>query len=300
MKFDIDLVVPYVNGNDKEWKSLYNGYLKKHNIMLNNDKCRFRDWGTFSYFINSVKKFAPFIRKIHIIVLNETQIPKCVDLNDSQIHIVYHRNIIPIEFRPTFNSCTIEMFLKNINGLSEHFIYCNDDTFFINDCEYTEFFDENGTPKLFFYEKKIEGNENQYRQVCINNNKLILKNFNKKLGKYYLKPRHNMIPMRLSTVKEAYDNNRLNILKSISSIRMSKNYNQYIYSIYQKLKGDYVDFENDSIYMDFQSNNIDEIIDVINNKKHKIICINDSSFVEEEKFYEYRLKLKSSLENLLI
>lgn len=299
MNFDIDLVIPYVNGNDKDWLTLYKGYLKKHNITVSNDKCRFRDWGTFEYFIKSTKKFAPWVRKIHIILLNETQIPKWLDVTDSQINIVYHRNIIPIEFRPTFNSCTIEMFLKNINGLSEHFIYCNDDTFFIDHCEPTEFFNKKGTPKLFFYNKKINGNENQYRQVCINDNKLILSNFNKKLGKNYLKPKHTMIPMRLSTLNTVYEKNKSALLKSISALRNSKNYNQYIYSIYQKLNKESVNFENNSVYMDFQSNTIDEMIDVISNQKYKIICINDSSFVEDEKFVEYKLKLKSALEKLL-
>lgn len=299
MNFDIDLVIPYVNGNDLDWKSLYKGYLKKHNIILKNDNCRFRDWNTLEYFIKSVKKFAPWIRKIHLILLNETQIPKWLNVNDSQIHLVYHRDIIPKEFRPTFNSCTIEMFIKNISDLSEHFIYCNDDTFFINNCEYTEFFNENGTPKLFFYNKKINGEENQYRQVCINDNKLILKNFNRKLGKSYLKPKHSMIPMLLSTLKEVYDKNRMEILKSISAIRTSKNFNQYIYSIYQKLSKNYIDYENDSMYMDFQSNTLDEMIDVIENQKHKIICINDSSFVEDIKFSDYRNNIKSALNKLL-
>ena len=298
MNFDIDLVIPYVNNYDENWQITYKNYLQTHGIKLTNDKCRFRDWGTLEYFIKSTKKFAPFVRKIHLILLNETQIPKWLDTSDDYIHIVYHRDIIPINFRPTFNSCTIEMFIKNIKGLSEHFIYCNDDTFFIKECDYTEFFDEKGTPKLFFYNKKIEGDENQYRQVCINNNKLILKNFNKKLGKTYLKPKHTMIPMLLSTLNEVYNKNRTDILKSISNIRLSKNYNQYIYSIYQKLSKNYIDYENDSYYMDFQSNNIDEMLEEIINQKHTIICINDSSLVDKD-FVEYKLKIKSELLKLL-
>ena len=46
------------------------------------------------------------------------------------------KQFIPNNFLPTFNSCTIEMFIGNIKGLSEYFIYGNDDMFFVNYCNH--------------------------------------------------------------------------------------------------------------------------------------------------------------------
>jgi len=56
------------------------------------------------------------------------------------INIVLHEDIIPEKYLPTFNSTTIEMFLCKIKGLSEHFIYFNDDMFPVMPHSMNDFF----------------------------------------------------------------------------------------------------------------------------------------------------------------
>lgn len=63
----------------------------------------------------------------------------------SKIVYVTHSQIIPLEFLPTFNSHVIELYLSNIPGLLEMFVYFNDDCFL-------------GAPvsQSFFFEEKTE------------------------------------------------------------------------------------------------------------------------------------------------
>jgi hypothetical protein len=80
----------------------------------------------------------PFVRTVHLVVSNVEQVPEWLD--QSKIHVVLHKEIIPESLLPTFNSTTIEMFLYRIPGLAEHFIYSNDDMFPINSMSAEDFF----------------------------------------------------------------------------------------------------------------------------------------------------------------
>lgn len=85
----------------------------------------------------------PFIRTVHLIVSNIEQVPEWLD--QSKVHVVLHKDIIPEDLLPTFNSTTIEMYLHKIDGLSEHFIYSNDDMLAINALSQENFF-KDGLP----------------------------------------------------------------------------------------------------------------------------------------------------------
>ena len=85
----------------------------------------------------------PFIRTVHLVVSNVEQVPKWLD--QRKVNVVLHKGIIPEILLPTFNSTTIEMFLCRIPGLSEHFIYSNDDMFAINPMTVDDFF-KDGVP----------------------------------------------------------------------------------------------------------------------------------------------------------
>lgn len=86
----------------------------------------------------------PFIRTVHLVVSNIEQVPEWLD--QSKVHVVLHKDIIPEDLLPTFNSTTIEMYLCKILGLAEHFIYSNDDMMPMNDMAVGDFFNEDGMP----------------------------------------------------------------------------------------------------------------------------------------------------------
>ena len=265
---NIDFVFPYVNCDDDNWKNIYKKTLNTEFIPNN----RFRDWNLVKYIILGIHKFMPYIRNIYIIVSSETQIPNYIDI--SKIHIIYHKDIIPKELLPTFNSCTIEMFLSNINGLSEHFIYGNDDTIPINYISKTDLFDEEDKPCLHFNFFNNILNNNIFRKQCYSGKELIEDMLGLEHSVRCLKPDHIFLPMLKSTCEKVLKYNYDKILKNSSKLRESNNYNQYIYHYYQYFTKQYNDKQLNFIYVK-TTQNIEIISNIIKNQEYKAICIND-------------------------
>ena len=111
----MDIVITYVNSLDPEWQKDY----EKHTNTPILEK-RFRDWGTLKYLFRGIAKNMPFIRKVFLVVSNDSQVPLWIDRN--KVEIVLHKDIIPAEYLPTFNSNTIEMHLHRIKELDEQFL----------------------------------------------------------------------------------------------------------------------------------------------------------------------------------
>lgn len=108
-----------------------------------------------------------FVRTVHLVVSNIEQVPEWLD--QSKIHVVLHKEIIPENLLPTFNSTTIEMFLHKIPNLAEHFIYSNDDMMPMNGMYVSEFFKD----ELPVYELVHRSTaRNIFRMQCKNSYKL--------------------------------------------------------------------------------------------------------------------------------
>lgn len=86
------------------------------------------------------------MRKIYIITDNQT--PEWIDLY-SNVTIIDHRDIIPKEYLPTFNSHVIEAYLHKIKDLSEYFLYFNDDVFVSREIPKSHFFKSNGISSIY-------------------------------------------------------------------------------------------------------------------------------------------------------
>ena len=125
---DIDYVFPYVDDSDDIW---YSEYEKYYSGCYEGDKAngmaRYKTYDLLKYKFRCIEKNMPWVRNIYMIVACPSQVPQWLDT--SKVKIVYHKDIIPEELLPTFNSTTIEMFLHNIEGLSEYFLYGNDDLY---------------------------------------------------------------------------------------------------------------------------------------------------------------------------
>lgn len=175
---DIDFVITWVNMDDPEWKKEFNKYRhNKDNTKNGVSEARFRDYGFLKYWFRGVEKFAPWVRKIHFVTFNG-QIPEWLDVNNPRIHVVSHHDFIPSQFLPTFNSVVIERYLHKIPGLSEHFVYFNDDFYIINHVSQERFF-KNGLPRdiaVFAYNPSWS----QWYVRIKNNIKIINRHFNKK------------------------------------------------------------------------------------------------------------------------
>lgn len=134
----IDFVIIWVDGNDTKWqeeKRKYDNYVKSNN---DSREIRYRDWDSLQYWFRGVEKFAPWVNKIHFVTCGQT--PQWLDINNPKLHLVNHSDYINDKYLPTFNSNAIEINLHRIEGLSEKFVYFNDDMFLIDKVKAEDFF----------------------------------------------------------------------------------------------------------------------------------------------------------------
>ncbi|XP_077506592.1 N-acetylglucosamine-1-phosphotransferase subunits alpha/beta-like isoform X1 [Amblyomma americanum] len=90
---------------------------------------RFADNDELKYSLRSLERFAPWVRKVYIVT--NGQIPSWLNLDCPRVAIVTHEEIFPNKSHlPTYSSPAIETHLHRIQGLSQRFIYLNDDVFF--------------------------------------------------------------------------------------------------------------------------------------------------------------------------
>jgi len=134
---NIDIVIAWVDGNDLELKKKRHKYLTGEDASDAVSATRFASNNEIYYNIASILKYVPFCR--HIYVVADSQRPEFIDEFAAQglciadkIRVVDHREIFRgfEEHLPTFNTRSIESMLWNIEGLSDYFIYLNDDFFF--------------------------------------------------------------------------------------------------------------------------------------------------------------------------
>ena len=100
--------------------------------------------GELQYSLRAAVENLPWINKIYIL-MNEKKIPSWFKNNYSKlITLIGHEEVFDAKNLPNINSNAIEMSISNIEGLSEHFIYFNDDIFVSRKLPYTEFFTRSG------------------------------------------------------------------------------------------------------------------------------------------------------------
>lgn len=298
-KMEIDLIIPWVNGTDEEWqkeKSEFTG--KGDDDRIN----RYRDWGIMKYWFRSVEKNLPWIRKIHFVTWGH--LPDFLDTTNPKINIVRHSDYIPSEYLPTYNSHTIELNFHRIEGLSEHFIYANDDMFFLKPLK-EDFFFQNGLPldaaiQNVLQFRRIDGishiTANNLLYVNVNfDKKAVIKANRKKwysmrygkamLNNVYLKAFKNFtgfedphLPYAYlkSTWFEVWEKcNNIMETTSKSKIRSNNEVNQWLMRYWQLAKGEFVPCSrNRGKFLVIGKDN-DIICKTIENSSEYMVCLSD-------------------------
>jgi len=109
---------------------------------------RFEDNDELRYSLRSVEKHAPWVR--HIFIVTDGQIPSWLNLDDERVTVVPHADIfVNKSHLPTFSSPAIESHLHRIPGLSDWFIYMNDDVLFGRDVWPDDFVTASGAQKVY-------------------------------------------------------------------------------------------------------------------------------------------------------
>ena len=293
-KYPIDVVIPYVDSRDMNWQVQYKKHSEREGrpVILNSQ--RFRSWDNLHYIFRGIAKFCPWVRKVHLIVCAPSQVPSWIDR--TEVNVVYHRDIIPKDFRPTFNSCTIEMFIRNIPDLSEHFIYTNDDIFFIRPCSPGDFFTK-GYPRLYYRKVAYSDTQNLFRHQCKASLDLVASDFKVRCVDFIWKNSHSVSPMLKSTMDKVWEKHEAELISRFSKFRKPYNVNQYVYSYYQYLSQMFYEGTFPNKYTCFKDYSLEEICDIIRNQGTSLLCINDAGKNIRFKFYKY--KINQAFEEIL-
>ncbi|CAM5591931.1 exopolysaccharide phosphotransferase [Streptomyces spiroverticillatus] len=164
--FPIDVVYTWVDDSDPKWRERRDtakreaGLLAPEAAAADADAedsedtdadagdVRFRNRDELRYSLRSLAMYAPWVRTVYLVTDDQT--PEWLNTEHPGVKVVPHREIFADpEALPTFNSHAIESQLHRIEGLSEHFLYFNDDVFLGRPVNPRDFFSSNGQA-LFF------------------------------------------------------------------------------------------------------------------------------------------------------
>ena len=150
-EFDIDVVYTWVNHEDPDWLELYravdSAYSTQNAHASVNNWARFQNRNEIVYSVWSVKRYAPWIRKIHVVT--NCRLPAVLE-QDNLVVKVTHEEVFPdSSVLPTFNSRAIESNLHRIPGVAERILYFNDDFFLCQTTLPMDFFPDSQTVAVF-------------------------------------------------------------------------------------------------------------------------------------------------------
>lgn len=324
MEDKIDFVMIWVDGGDLEWRKEKNKYAGIPDDAINGD-VRFRDWENLKYWFRGVEKFAPWVNNVYFVTCGHY--PKWLNLDCTKLKFVKHSDFIPEKYLPTFSSHTIELNLHRIAGLSEKFVYFNDDIFLISNVNKEEFF-KDGLPLRKVDEVVLPGGDSFMSNVHLTNSlvinshfrkhEVIKKNFSKFFNlKNGLKPNirklcllpfenfstfndpHIASPMLKSTFEEVWEKEE-NLLDKVSSdkFRQPIGVNQYLFKMWDICSDRYIptNYKN-CMYFGVKKENCQSIAEVIKKQKYSQVCLNDVA--NESEFEEIKQVINSALESIL-
>ena len=280
----IDIVIPYVNNQDKVWQQEFNKYRK-----LNGDKDarRFRDANVFHYWFRAIEKTVKFNYRVVLILASENQCPVWLNKEHSCLKIVYHKDFIPARELPTFNSSVINCYIPFIKGLNNKYILYNDDMFNVNSLSVTDFF-HGDTPVLHYeHGRKFNPTASTWDAniaKCQNTLNAMFKRTD------YICPEHCPLP-HIKTLDLFTWNQMPELMKSSitgTPFRMAKNVTDWIYQILY-------------LYLGMAEDRPSPLSHYFNNEKisvpqEKIACYNDTERISD--FEAYKANLHKILQTL--
>ncbi|PPF87787.1 sugar phosphotransferase [Clavibacter michiganensis] len=284
--FDIDMVFSWVDGNDPEFQKRRAERMKDVVVGEGDDsEARFRQIDELKYALRSVYLFAPWVRRIFIV----TDSPKPSWLAD-------HRAVTFVRSEefftdpaalPTHNSQAVESQLQHIPGLSEHFLYSNDDMFFGRPVQPGMFFSPGGITKFIEASTRIGLGDNDsdrsgFENSARVNRRLLMDRFGRLITRHL---EHAATPLRKSVLLEleqefAEDFHRTQLSRFRSSTDISVTNSLYHY--YAQMTARAVQQENAKVaYVDTTSRaGLDLLPGLLKRRSQDFFCLNDGSFPE--------------------
>lgn len=293
----MDFVIPWVDNEDPEWKRKYLKYREQE--QGDKQEVRFRKWDNLQYWFRGVEKYAPWIRKIHFITFGH--LPSWLNVDHPKLNIVKHSEFIPDKYTPTFNSITIGLNVHRIKGLSEKYVYFNDDVFVTNELQKTDFF-RDGKPCDMAVSNALSGSP--FSRLLLRDMSIINKYFSKhkaikqkpfnwfniKYGRQNIRTLlllpwphtgfynpHLTQPSLKSTLEMLW-NKEFSLMNEacISKFRNYNTINDYIPRYWELASNNFypVNIDNFGTYFDLSKTNPSKVASVIKRQTKKIVCLN--------------------------
>jgi len=321
--YKIDIVLPWVDNSDPEWLDKYNHY---SNLSSTGDKreIRFRDWDLLRYWFRAIEKNMPWVNCIHFVTSDH--MPEWLNLENPKLNWVKHSDFIPDEYLPTFNINTIELNIHRINGLSEHFIYFNDDIFILNKLSDKRFF-RNGLPCDYavmtakpsgggiihmaindldildnHFDKHTQIRKHQSKWFSLKYGKGLINNillYPWKEFSGFIDP-HFPNSFLKSTFIDVWKKTPETLDETcLRKFRTNDDINQWLIRYWQLAQGLFTPYntKKKGLTLDICDKSLNRITQYITNQSYDILCMNDSNDIED--FEKAKSSLKDSFEKIL-
>ena len=321
----IDFVVTYLDSTDKKWqeeRAKYSG----EKLDSRNSEARYRNMDNFQHWFRSVERYAPWVHKIHIVTWGH--VPEWLDTTNPKINIVKHDEYIPEKYLPTFNSNVLDLNLDRIEGLSEKFVYFNDDMFVTNYVKPAEFF-KNGIPRdvfalncIYFGKKSagfFNGNDVELINIHFDKKECMRKNFCKWFSpvngwksivrttalafiwKWFPGFYYNHLPSNFlkSTFEEVWGLEEETLRATcMDKFRTKSNCNQWLMKFWQLASGNFIP-RSMKIGKCFhiKDRTFPSALEAIRTGKYKLICLNDTIYTSD--FEKQKAQAIEAFEQLL-
>lgn len=323
----IDFVVTWVDGNDKKWQEEKRKYEKLEKDedykfeIWNNNEIRYRDWDLLKYWFRGVEKNTPWVNKVYFVTYGH--IPKWLNTKNEKLVIVNHKDFIPEKYLPTFNSNAIELNLHRIKDLSDKFVYFNDDFYLIKKVNKKEFF-KKGLP-CETAATDCTSLDWDVGHAEIKNLQIINKHFSKKnvIKKYWYKwfnlingkqliktlallpwkqftglyEGHIASSYLKKTFEDVWEIEANTLDKTcMNRFRSDSDVSHWLFKNWQLVSGKFSP-RRPGIGKMYLKKIDKEIIKAVENKKYKMICINDVNCTYDE-FKEQKKKITNAFEKI--
>lgn len=286
VRFDIDIVFSWVDGADVEFQRARAKRMRSYVVGEGDDsEARFRQIDELKYALRSVYLFAPWVRKIFIVT--DSPRPAWLDEHPSVQVVRSEEFFTDPDALPTHNSQAVESQLQHIEGLSEHFLYSNDDMFFGRPVQPSMFFSPGGVTKFIEAQTRIGLGESDpgrsgFENAARVNRSLLTKRFDRLITRHL---EHAAAPLRKSVLLELeqefpedFARTQRSQFRSATDISVTNS----LYHYYALMTGRAVQQDNAKVrYVDTTARSaLNSLPGMLKDREFDLFCLNDGSFPE--------------------
>jgi hypothetical protein len=284
--FDIDMVFSWVDGSDPEFQARRAAQMSQVVVGEGDDaEARIRQIDELKFALRSVNMFAPWIRRIFIAT---DSVPPPWLADHPMITIVpAEEHFSDRAALPTYNSHAVESQLHHIPGLSEHFLYSNDDMFFGRPLKATMFFSPGGVTRFIEAKTRIglgvnDPTRSGFENAARVNRQLLFERFGQVITRHL---EHTAVPLRKSVLiemerefPEEFARTQASAFRSGTDISVTNSFYHY----YALMTGRAVQQEKAKVrYVNTTTREGLGLLPELRKRRgYDFFCLNDSSFPE--------------------